>query len=94
MEKTKAILAEYDFILSPTSPTTAFKIGELSDNPLQMYLADIFSVQANVVGIPAISIPCGNDKEGMSIGLQIMGNFFEEAKMLAFARFLMEKCAT
>jgi aspartyl-tRNA(Asn)/glutamyl-tRNA(Gln) amidotransferase subunit A len=93
MEKTKAILAEYDFILSPTSPTTAFRVGELSDNPLQMYLADIFSVQANVAGIPAISIPCGNDTEGMSIGLQVMGNFFEEAKMLAFARFLMEKCA-
>ncbi len=93
MDKTKAILADYDFILSPTSPTTAFRVGELSDNPLQMYLADIFSVQANVAGIPAISIPCGNDTEGMSIGLQIMGNFFEEAKMLAFARFLMEKCA-
>jgi aspartyl-tRNA(Asn)/glutamyl-tRNA(Gln) amidotransferase subunit A len=93
MEKTKAILAEYDFILSPTSPTTAFKLGELSDNPLQMYLADIFSVQANVVGIPAVSVPCGKDSKGMSIGLQIMGNFFEEAKMLSFARFLMEKCA-
>lgn len=93
MEKTRSILAGYDFILSPTSPTTAFKVGELSDNPLQMYLADIFSVQANVAGIPAISIPCGNDEEGMSIGLQIMGNFFDEAKMLSFARFLMEKCA-
>ncbi|WP_448519165.1 Asp-tRNA(Asn)/Glu-tRNA(Gln) amidotransferase subunit GatA [Rhodoflexus sp.] len=94
MEKTKEILTQYDFILSPTSPTTAFKVGELSDNPLQMYLADIFSVQANVAGIPAVSIPCGNDSEGMSVGLQIMGNFFEEAKMLSFARFLMEKCAT
>lgn len=94
MEKTKTILAEYDFILSPTSPTTAFKVGELSDNPLQMYLADIFSVQANVAGIPAVSIPCGTDREGMPVGLQIMANFFQEAKMLAFARFLMEKCAT
>jgi aspartyl-tRNA(Asn)/glutamyl-tRNA(Gln) amidotransferase subunit A len=50
-------------------------------------------VQANVVGIPAVSVPCGKDSKGMSIGLQIMGNFFEEAKMLSFARFLMEKCA-
>lgn len=93
MEKTKALFSEYDFILSPTSPTTAFKIGELSDNPLQMYLADIFSVQANVAGIPAVSVPCGRDKEGLPVGLQIMANFFEESKMLAFARFLMKKCA-
>ncbi|MCS7020055.1 MAG: Asp-tRNA(Asn)/Glu-tRNA(Gln) amidotransferase subunit GatA [Cytophagales bacterium] len=93
MEQTQAILAQYDFILSPTSPTTAFKIGELSDNPLQMYLADIFSVQANVVGIPAVSIPCGTDATGLPIGVQIMAGLFEEAKMLAFARFLMEKCA-
>ncbi|MCS6967830.1 MAG: Asp-tRNA(Asn)/Glu-tRNA(Gln) amidotransferase subunit GatA [Cytophagales bacterium] len=94
MEQTRALFSYYDFILSPTSPTTAFKIGELANDPLQMYLADIFSVQANVAGIPAISIPCGKDSQGLPIGLQIMADWFEETKMLTLARFLMEKLRT
>lgn len=87
-EKTKALLKEYDFIIMPITPTTAFKLGEHSNNPLEMYLADIFSVQANVVGVPAISIPCGNDKQGLPIGLQIMADDFEESKLLHFSNFL------
>ncbi len=86
--KTKEILTQYDFIISPTAPTTAFEIGKNTSNPLAMYLADIFSVQANVAGgLPAISIPNGFDAQGMPIGLQIMANSFEEAKLLAFSNY-------
>jgi len=74
-----------DAILSPTSPTTAFKLGEKSQDPLEMYLSDIFTVSANVAGIPSISLPCGFDQEGLPIGLQIMGNYFEESKILQIA---------
>lgn len=81
--KTAEIFKEYDFILSPTSPTTAFKIGEKSNDPIQMYLADIFTVHANIVGIPAISFPYGSDNENMPIGLQLMANHEEEGKLLA-----------
>lgn len=77
-EQTKKILTEYDFILSPTTPTTAFKIGERTNNPVEMYLADLFSVHANVAGVPAISVPCGKDDKGLPIGLQITANDFDE----------------
>jgi aspartyl-tRNA(Asn)/glutamyl-tRNA(Gln) amidotransferase subunit A len=90
-EKTQEIFKTYDFILMPVTPTVAPKLGEFTDNPLQMYLADIFSVQANVAGIPAIAIPNGTDAQGLPIGIQIMADFFEEPKMLAFAKFLVEK---
>ncbi len=87
-ERTNELLAHYDFLVSPTTPTTAFKIGALDGNPLEMYLADIFSVQANVAGIPAISIPNGVDDNGLPIGLQLMAGYFEEAKLLTFASTL------
>lgn len=87
-EKTSKILEEFDFILSPTSPTTAFKIGEKSDNPIAMYLADIFTVHANIAGVPALSIPFGEDGNGMPIGIQIMANMHEDAKLLALAEDL------
>jgi aspartyl-tRNA(Asn)/glutamyl-tRNA(Gln) amidotransferase subunit A len=91
-DKTKEILSQYDFIISPTAPTTAFKIGKNSNDPLAMYLADIFSVQANVAGgLPAISIPNGFDREGLPIGLQIMANSFEEAKLLAFGKYCLNQ---
>lgn len=80
--KTEEIFKNYDFIISPTSPTTAFKIGEKSDNPLAMYLADIFTVHANIAGIPAISIPRGHDVNGLPIGLQIMAPFGKDAALL------------
>jgi aspartyl-tRNA(Asn)/glutamyl-tRNA(Gln) amidotransferase subunit A len=88
-DKTKEILRKYDFIIMPITPTTAFKLGEHSDNPLEMYLADLYSVQANVVGVPAISIPCGKDKKGLPIGLQIIADDFEEVKLLDFSNLLM-----
>lgn len=89
-EKTKEILKHYDFIIMPITPTTAFKLGEHTDNPLEMYLADLFSVQANVVGVPAIALPCGKDKEGLPIGLQLIADDFEESKLLHFSNTLMQ----
>lgn len=89
-EKTKDILNKYDFIMMPITPTTAFKLGEHTENPLEMYLADLFSVQANVVGVPAISIPCGKDDGGLPVGLQIIADDFEEGKLFRFSQRLME----
>ena len=88
-DKTKAILKQYDFIIMPITPTTAFKLGEHTDNPLEMYLADLFSVQANVAGVPAIAIPCGRDKQDLPIGMQIIADDFEESKLLYFSNALM-----
>ena len=73
---------KYDVILVPTSPTVAFGIGEKSGNPLEMYLADICTVSVNIAGLPGISIPCGVDSNGMPIGMQIIGNKFQEEKIL------------
>lgn len=88
-EKTKAIFSQYDFIIAPTTPTTAFLLGERTENPLAMYLGDLFSVQANVVGVPAISLPCGKDKAGLPIGMQVIADDFEESKLLHFSNSLM-----
>ncbi len=76
---------KYDVILTPTSPTVAFDIGSKSSNPLEMYLADICTVSVNVAGLPGISIPCGVDKEGMPIGMQLIGNKFCEETILKAA---------
>ena len=85
-EETENMLSSYDFIISPTTPTTAFKIGELMDNPIEMYLADLYTVQASVSGIPAISIPVGTDKNGLPIGVQIMSKSFNEAEILDISK--------
>ncbi len=71
-----------DVILSPTTPTPAFRVGEKSANPLEMYLQDIYTVAANLAGIPAISLPCGFSGDGLPIGLQLMAPAFEEARLL------------
>jgi len=76
---------EVDAIITPTTPTPAFKLGEKSDDPLAMYLADIFTVTASLAGIPGISIPCGNSKGGLPIGMQILGRHFEEGTILRLA---------
>ena len=73
---------KYDVILTPTSPTVAFGIGEKSNNPLEMYLADICTVSVNIAGLPGISIPCGVDDNGMPIGMQLIGNKFQEETIL------------
>lgn len=88
LEETKEALTRYDFIVSPVAPTTAFRRGEKTQDPLQMYLADIFTVQANVTGMPAISVPNGVDNEGMPIGFQIMGPAFQEAELLSFGKYV------
>jgi aspartyl-tRNA(Asn)/glutamyl-tRNA(Gln) amidotransferase subunit A len=85
----KEVFKKYDFIVTPTTPTTAFKLGEHSDNPIEMYLADLFSVQANVVGVPGISVPCGKDKSGLPIGLQLMADDFEESELFQFSKILL-----
>ena len=76
---------KYDIIVTPTSPTTAFKIGEKSTNPMEMYLADICTVSVNIAGLPGMSIPCGIDSEGMPIGMQIIGNKFCEETIIKAA---------
>ena len=88
-DETKKILSKYDFIVLPTTPTTAFKLGEHSEDPLEMYLADLFTVQSSVSGLPTISIPNGTDEGGLPIGLQIVSDDFQEDKILAFSEYLM-----
>ena len=73
---------KYDVLLTPTSPTVAFEMGTRSENPLEMYLADICTVSVNIAGLPGISIPCGVNSDGMPIGMQLIGNKFEEEKIL------------
>lgn len=73
---------KYDVLLTPTSPTVAFEIGTRSNNPLEMYLADICTVSVNIAGLPGISVPCGVDKNNMPIGMQLIGNKFQEETIL------------
>ena len=82
--------ASCDAILTPTSPSVAFKIGEKSDDPLAMYLSDIYTVSANLAGIPGISVPCGLSSEGLPIGTQLLGNFWSEDVLLNLA-YVYEK---
>ncbi len=74
-----------DVIMGPTSPSTAFRIGEKSGDPVQMYLSDIYTIAVNLAGLPGMSIPCGFDSGGLPVGLQIIGNYFSEAHMLNVA---------
>ena len=75
-----------DAIITPTSPTPAFKLGEKSNDPVAMYLSDIFTVTANLAGIPGISVPCGNTTSGLPIGVQILGRHFDEETVLRIAQ--------
>lgn len=77
---------DVDTIVLPTCPTPAFKIGELVDDPMAMYLSDIFTVSVNIAGIPGISVPVGNSENGLPIGMQILGNLYEESKILQLAK--------
>jgi aspartyl-tRNA(Asn)/glutamyl-tRNA(Gln) amidotransferase subunit A len=89
LEKTQLIFNEFDAIILPTVPSTAFKIGEKIEDPLAMYLADIYTVYANLVGIPAISIPLFKHSNGMPYGLQIMTNQFSELSLLSLSHQFM-----
>ena len=82
---------KYDVLLTPTSPTVAFKIGEKTSNPLEMYLSDICTVSVNIAGLPGISIPCGVDSNNMPIGMQLIGNKFQEETILNAAYTFEQK---
>jgi aspartyl-tRNA(Asn)/glutamyl-tRNA(Gln) amidotransferase subunit A len=81
----EAAFRKVDAIVTPTSPTAAFRLGEKANNPLAMYLADIYTVTADLAGIPGISVPCGQTRENLPIGLQILGRHFDEATILRVA---------
>ena len=77
--------ADVDMVAMPTTPTPAFRLGEKTDDPLQMYLADVFTVSANLAGLPSISVPCGFSADRLPIGLQLTGRMFDEATLLRSA---------
>jgi aspartyl-tRNA(Asn)/glutamyl-tRNA(Gln) amidotransferase subunit A len=90
-ETTDKLLSDYDMVLSPTSPDVAFKFGENSEDPIKMYLEDIFTVLANLTGIPAISVPIG-EKGGLPFGIQVMADRFQEADMFTYSKYIMDDC--
>jgi len=81
----EAAFERFDLLLGPTSPTTAFRIGEKSGDPLAMYLSDIFTIPSNLAGNPSISVPCGLDEKGLPVGLQLLGQHLDEATVLRAA---------
>ncbi len=87
-DKTAALLEQYDFLLLPTTSTPPFRLGEKASDPIAMYLADLFTVQANLAGNPAISIPAGTNSAGLPFGMQVMAGNFKEAAMLRFSDYL------
>jgi aspartyl-tRNA(Asn)/glutamyl-tRNA(Gln) amidotransferase subunit A len=74
-----------DVLLTPTTPTPAFKIGEKTDDPLQMYLSDIFTISTNLAGIPGMVVPCGFTRAGLPVGVQFLAGHFEEGKLIQIA---------
>jgi aspartyl-tRNA(Asn)/glutamyl-tRNA(Gln) amidotransferase subunit A len=89
-EQTKLVFSDIDVLLMPVSPSTAFKIGEKSNNPVEMYLADIYTVFANLVGIPGVSIPLFQHSNGLPFGLQLMTKHFDEVSLLGLADVLLK----
>ncbi len=87
-----AAFRQCDVIMGPTSPTVAFDLGDKSGDPVQMYLSDIYTIAVNLAGLPGMSIPCGSGSKGRPVGLQIIGNYFDEARMLRVAH--QYQCAT
>ncbi len=89
-EKTDQILNEYDFILVPTAPEPAFALGKEEKDPVVTYLSDIFTVQASLAGVPAISLPVGNNSQGLPLGLQLLAKHFNEQELLNFSKYFLE----
>lgn len=89
-EKMDHILEDYDFIITPTTPAPAFNIGEEPSDPMVMYLADIFTVGASLAGLPAISLPSGNNQAGLPLGLQVIGRRYKEEDLLAFSKCIQK----
>ena len=88
-DRTDVILKDYDFILMPTTPSTAFEIGVTNEDPTVVYLEDIYTVHANLAGIPAISLPFWTSSKNMPIGVQLMSSAFKEEHLFAFSKLLM-----
>ena len=88
LEKTREIFTNYDFILTPSTPGPAFEFGKNTQDPIKMYLEDIFTVQANITGVPAISIPAGKTKNDLPFGIQLMAAHFKEVELLEFSEKL------
>lgn len=86
LDRYREALADVDVIAGPTSPFPPFGIGDKTGDPLEMYLADVFTVPASIAGLPALSVPAGFDSSGLPVGMQLIGNFFEEGKLLGIAR--------
>lgn len=93
-DKSRELLSNYDFIISPTTPHPAFDLNSQSDDPIKMYLEDIFTVQANLAGLPAISLPIGKSEINHPFGIQLMADVFQEEKLLSFSKQLMDKFST
>lgn len=91
------VFDKYDFILGPVSPTTAYRLGEKRESPLEMYMGDVYTVPVNIAGVPALSLPCGEDAQGLPIGMQLIGKAFSEALLYraayAFEQDLRGGCA-
>src|SRR5699024_11604610 len=79
------IFENYDVIIGPTTPTPSFKLGEKTENPLTMYMNDVLTIPVNLAGVPGISLPCGFSEEGLPLGLQIIGNHFDESTVYRVA---------
>lgn len=91
VDKTELVFKDFDFILMPVSPSVAFKLGEKTEDPIAMYLADIYTVFANLTGIPAISIPLFKHSSGMPFGVQIMARKFDELSLLRVSKHLVQR---
>src|SRR5690606_412621 len=89
-EKTNSIFKEYDFLLLPTAPEPAYEIGKGEKDPVRSYLADIFTVQASLAGVPAISLPAGNNSRGLPLGLQLLTKHFAEQELLNFSEYFLK----
>ena len=90
-QQTQLIFKEFDYIFLPTTPAPAYKMGEISEDPISMYLADIYTVMANLVGIPAISLPLFRHSTGMAFGVQVMSNRSEELSLLRISEELLNR---
>jgi aspartyl-tRNA(Asn)/glutamyl-tRNA(Gln) amidotransferase subunit A len=89
-DKTAQLFKEYDFILTPTAPGPAYDLGNVETDPVVSYLADIFTVQASLTGVPAISLPVGNNAGGLPLGLQLLAKHFNEQELLNFSKYFVE----
>ena len=91
VDKTELVFKDFDFILMPVSPSVAFKLGEKTEDPVAMYLADIYTVFANLTGIPAIAIPAFKHSSGMPFGIQVMARRYDELSLLQVSQYLVQR---